>query len=303
MTAPYASVLLPARQPGEGIRSVLEAVFGQQAPFEFEVRIVDSGSTPAELELMRRYPAQVVEIAPEEFNHGRTRNLLASQAQGEALVFLTQDAEPDGPDWLATLVAPLADPAVAGVYSRQVARAEASVLTRFFLQETYPPEPARRRQTDAPLSLDDLFFSNVGSAIRREVWRQLPFPEVVMSEDQYWAAAALRAGYELVYEPAARVLHSHDYSLGSLFRRNVLSGASLKGLIADGSRGIARRGLSYIGREAAYLARQRALAWLPYMLLYEATKAAGFAWGFCSGRLAAGAGGGSLPVQPSSTAS
>ncbi len=282
-------MLLPVRQPGATIGAVLEAVFGQEAPFEFEVRIVDSGSSASELELMRRYPVELTEISAEEFNHGRTRNLLASQAQGEALVFLTQDAEPDGPDWLATLVAPLDDLAVAGVYSRQVARADASLPMRFFLEEIYPPAAARRR-TDAPMSIDDMFFSNVGSAIRREVWRRLPFPEVVMSEDQYWAAAALRAGYELVYEPAARVRHSHNYTLGSLFRRNALSGASLKGLIADGSQRIAGRGLSYIAREAAFLARNGALTWLPYMLAYEATKAAGFAWGFYTGRLAASLG-------------
>ena len=128
-----------------------------------------------------------------------------------------------------------------------------------------------------------MFFSNVGSAIRADVWRAFPFRDnVVMSEDQYWAHDVLRAGYELVYEPRAGVLHSHEYSLRTLFQRNRLSGASLRGLIADSGGGIAGRGLAYLAAEARFLTRRGALRWLPYMLLYEATRAAGFAAGLRS---------------------
>jgi rhamnosyltransferase len=295
MTDPFASILIPVRGPGEGIRSVLEAVFAQDAPFGFEVAIVDSGSSEAELALMRQFPVRLSEIPPGEFGHGRTRNLLARQAKGRALVFLTQDAEPADRRWLARLVAPLEDPRVAGAYSRQLPRPDARPMMRFFLEDTYPAQGARRGRQDAAvgaldpapgarrsaLPIRDIFFSNVGSALRREVWERIPFREdVVMSEDQYWAAEALQAGYELVYEPAAAVLHSHSYSLAAAFRRNVLSGASLRGLVADTQTRIAGGGLRYLAREMAYLARARQLRWLPYALAYELMRAAGFAWGF-----------------------
>jgi len=265
---------------------VLAAIFQQQAPFEFEVRIVDSGSSTEELAIMREFPLVLAQIPPREFGHGRTRNLLAKDAAGEVLVFLVQDAQPVGKEWLATLVTALAEPAVGGAFSRQLPWPDASPLMRFFLQETYPPTPARKRTgaTEA-LTFADMFFSNVGSAMRRTVWQQLPFREdVVMSEDQYWAAAALRAGYELVYQPAACLYHSHNYSLLSLFRRNALSGASLRGLIADTPGGVAGRGLDYLRREAAYLLGSGKAGWLPYMMLYEAVRTAGFGWGFRFGR-------------------
>ena len=42
-------------------------------------------------------------IPPEEFNHGGTRNLGASLAQGDVLVFTSQDAHAEDADWLAPL--------------------------------------------------------------------------------------------------------------------------------------------------------------------------------------------------------
>jgi rhamnosyltransferase len=130
-----------------------------------------------------------------------------------------------------------------------------------------------------------MFFSNVSSAMRREVWNAVPFrDDVVMSEDQYWAYDALRAGYEVVYEPAACVYHSHNYTLQTLFQRNRLSGASLRGLMADSPRDVVGRGMRYVLEEAGFLIAERSFAWLPYMLAYEATKSVGFALGSLFGQ-------------------
>ena len=244
------------------------------------MRIVDSGSSEAELAAMRQFDVQLSQIQPEQFGHGRTRNLLASEAHGEVLVFLTQDAEPASDCWIEKLIAPLADERVAGTYSRQLPRPDADPLIRYFLFRTYGPTPARRMPRPARPSINEIFFSNVGSAIRASVWREIPFrSDLVMSEDQYWANDALQAGYELAYQPTAGVYHSHAYSLQSVFRRNWLSGASLRDLIADGKLDIAVRGLKYLIGEAAFLAKHGAGCWLPYMLAFEASKSLGFGLG------------------------
>ena len=279
-------MLIPTRNPGAAVREVLAAVRAQEVDFEFEVVIVDSASHPADVALMRAQPVRLHEIDVREFRHGRTRNLLAALARGQVLLYLSQDAQPAGPDWLRTMVAPLTDPAVAGCYAQQVPRSDADPLIRFFLERTYGPRPARRCVPPAgAVSIEDIFFSNVSSAIRRDVWERFPFrDDVVMSEDQYWAHDVLRAGYHVVYHPAARVVHSHNYSLGVLFRRNWQSGASLRGLIADSPGAIARRGFGYVAAQAAYLVGTGHARWLPYMLAYEATKALGFSMGMRFGQ-------------------
>jgi rhamnosyltransferase len=286
--SPRASVLIPTYNPGPGIDRVLGAVFAQQPGdnFDFEVVIVDSSSSPADVERMRAFPVRFEQIPKAEFGHGRTRNVLAELARGDMLLYMSQDAVPASQHWMRTLVEPLAEPAVAGAYARQIPRPNADPLIRFFLARTYGPRSVRRRvvHTDA-VSIEDIFFSNVSSAIRRDVWKRFPFREgVVMSEDQYWACDVLRAGYEVVYQPRAQVYHSHNYSLRALFRRNWQSGASLRGLIGDSPSDIGRRGLSYVGGQAQFLVRNGRAYWLPYMLVYEGIKALGFSLGMRFGR-------------------
>lgn len=288
MKPPRASVLIPTHRPGPRIQQVLAAIFAQQpAPgLDFEVVIVDSGSPTADVERIRAFPVRLEQIPKAAFGHGRTRNLLAQLARGDLLLYLSQDAEPAAPDWLRRLVAPLDDPHVAGAYARQIPRPDADPLIRFFLAHTYGPRPARRQLRHSQrVRIEDIFFSNVSSAIRRDVWQRFPFRgDIIMSEDQYWAYDVLRAGYHVVYEPCAQVYHSHNYSLRSIFRRNWQSGASLRGLIADSPAAIARRGLGYVGGQTAYLVRTGRTSWVPYMLAYEGAKALGFSMGMRFGQ-------------------
>ena len=109
-----------------------------------------------------------------------------------------------------------------------------------------------------------------------------------MSEDQAFARAALQAGFSLVYDPLAAVIHGHRYSLAQLFRRNFDSGYSLRGIAGDSWRQVARLGLGYVWGEMGYLARRGLWATIPYALVYEAVKSAGFAAGRSGHRMPLG---------------
>ena len=71
-----------------------------RAQGDLELVVVDSGSADGSLERARSVADLVVEIPPDEFGHGRTRNMAAERASGELICFLTQDAVPQ-PGWLA----------------------------------------------------------------------------------------------------------------------------------------------------------------------------------------------------------
>jgi rhamnosyltransferase len=273
------SVLIPVRDGGADLVRCLEAVARQRGDAEVEVVVVDSGSSDGSAARARRLGVRVHEISPEEFDHGATRNLAGELARGEVLVFTTQDAYAERDDWLQTLVAPLDDPDVAGVYGRQVAHEDARPPERFFLDFLYGPEPRSQRASGLDeLSLETTLFSNVNSAMRREVWERNRFAEgIVMSEDQEWSRRMLLAGRSIVYEPRAVVRHSHAYTLGSAFCRFFASGMSAEDSYLSGSssRGALRRAaLSYAGREIAWLWRTGQRRWLPYTAVYELTKLA-----------------------------
>jgi rhamnosyltransferase len=288
MAEPALSVILLTRNAGQRFSRVLEGLFACRGVEEAEILMVDSGSTDGTVERAARYPdLRVHSIPPAEFGHGRTRNLAAGMARGEVLVLLVQDAVPADAGLLESLRAPLAeDPAVGAVFARQVARPQANPVERYFLASTYPGvrqvREALPRAATGRTPIRRIFFSNVCSALRREVWRAIPFDErLIMSEDQLWARQALAAGHRIVYEPAAVVEHSHNYRLGELFRRNFDSGFSLRGIADDSAADLVRYEASHLAAGVRYLLRSGAVGWIPYLLLYEAVRAAGF---LCGGR-------------------
>jgi GT2 family glycosyltransferase len=279
------SVVIPVKNGGMDLVRCLEAIARQRVHEDVEVVVVDSGSSDGSPERARRLGARVHGVHPDEFHHGKTRNLGVELALGETLVFTSQDAFAASEDWLALLTAPLESDEIAGVYGRQLPHRDASPPERYFLDFLYGPEP--RRQTlgsNDDLTFEATLFSNVSSAIPRRVWAEYPFDEeIVMSEDQEWSRRVLLAGYALVYEPQAAVHHSHVYTLGGAFRRFFDSGASAERSYVDGTgestAALWRAGARYAQGELAWLWATGHRRWIPYSAVYELAKFTGLQLG------------------------
>jgi hypothetical protein len=122
-----------------------------------------------------------------------------------------------------------------GVCSRVVPRTDADLLTRKDGERELSGSPDRLRKqiADWPayrqMSAEQrrvfINFHTVSAAIRTEAWRRTPFSSVrTIGEDLLWAREVLESGWALVHEPASVVDHSHSYTLGELFSRNVDDG-------------------------------------------------------------------------------
>lgn len=279
------SVLVPVKDGGSDLVRCLDAIARQRVDDEVEVVVVDSGSTDGSPERAREAGARVHEIPPEAFDHGTTRNLGVELARGDVLVFTTQDACAADAAWLATLVAPLRDEGVAGVYGRQLPHVTARPTEQFFLDFLYGPEPRVQRLESADdLSLESTLFSNVNSAIPRRVWEEHRFADdIVMSEDQEWSRRVLLAGMTILYEPRAAVFHSHPYTVAGAFRRFFDSGVSAERSYVSDAPG-SRRALGdaagrYARGEVSWLWRTGQRRWIPYAAVYEGAKFAGLQLG------------------------
>lgn len=215
------------------LERILSAIERQDYPGPTEILVVDSGSTDATLDIVAAHPAvRLHRLAPGEFGHGRTRNLVAELATGELVVYLTHDAVPVGSGWLSALVAPLVDDErVAGVVGRQVARPTALPLQKYDIARTFAAlGPADRvtitadtGQLDEPGALERAgFYSDVNSAARRSVLRgPVPYRDVAYAEDQLFGRDLLRAGLRKAYAPDAVVEHSNDLTRRELGPRIV----------------------------------------------------------------------------------
>lgn len=276
------SVIMLTKNAGPRFQEVLTGLLACTGIDQAEVIIIDSGSTDLTLDYARRYPQmRIHSISPEEFGHGRTRNLGARLAHGDLLVYLVQDATPATPDFLLRLTAPLANQEVAATFGRQLPQVTANPVEQFFLKGTYPDSPQTRSfDVSQGLTIRSIFFSNVCSAIRRSVWKRIPFDEhLIMSEDQQWAKEVLLLGHSIVYEPSATVIHSHNYGLKKVLQRNFDSGYSLRGVVEDSSASMIHYELNFIRAGIKWLSNLGKPSYIPYFFLHEAARSLGFALG------------------------
>lgn len=227
-----ATIVLLVKNGARYLDEILQAIFRQEVSFAYEVIAVDSGSRDATLEILGRYPVRVINIPPETFNHGETRNFGADHAceTSRFLVYLTQDATPADTHWLANLIAPMQeDERIVGVYSRHLPRPDSTPSMVRQMTTTWQSGGDQRIVKEMPASLEEyegnkfyyIFFSNTSSALRRSAWQQHRFPRTSFAEDAIWADTVLHAGFRLAYEPSSSVIHSHDYDFTNQFRQNV----------------------------------------------------------------------------------
>jgi len=234
MSAPAISVVVPTFNGAASLPALLNSLWSQRTAHPLEIIAVDSGSTDGTIELLAGRVQTIVQVAPADFDHGLSRNAGIERATGEFVVLLVQDAEPVGTDWIDRLVAPLiANETLAGTFSRQVPRADASALARAQLRD-YPGAltdawtsrlTGGRREFDALSPVERMrrcTFDNVASCLRRSVWVRHPFKATPIAEDVEWAREVLLAGFGISFVPDAVVIHSHDRSARYEFERTRL---------------------------------------------------------------------------------
>jgi glycosyltransferase involved in cell wall biosynthesis len=224
------TVAIPVRDGGALFAGVLEALARQSV--EHELLVCDSGSRDGSTVLARAHGARVLEIEPDEFSHGGTRNLLVREARGKHVALLTQDAEPADEWWLERLLGgfELAED-VGLVYGPYRPRPDVSPAVKVELETWFASlapdglcRVERLAEAERSAPVVDLigrtgFFTDANACLSRAAWERVPFREVAYAEDRVLAIDMLRAGYAKAYVPDAAVKHSHEYSTSEQLRR------------------------------------------------------------------------------------
>jgi rhamnosyltransferase len=255
-------LIVPTLNAGPLWREFADAVRSQVLRPD-RMLVVDSASTDDTPDQAVADGFEVLRIDRKDFDHGGTRRMAAAMLTDcDFLIFLTQDAILGDPHSITHLLAPFADPSVAGVCGRQLPRPGAGEIEIFARHFNYPATSSVRSYADAgTLGVKAAFFSNSYAAYRRAALDGVGgFPSnLIVGEDMYTAGKLLLAGWNLVYTADATVFHSHSYTMIEEARRYFDIGVlmALQPWLPERFGTIKGHGLKYVRAEAAFLWQRR----------------------------------------------
>jgi len=217
------SIIIRTYNEEKWIGECLRNVFSQKFNNNLECIIIDSDSTDRTVEIAKQFDVKIFNLPKDAFSFGKGINYGIEKSSGEYIVILSAHAIPLNKNWLYKLIRNFNDKKVAGVYGRQIPLPDCNPVDARDILKCYGLE--KKIQTT------EFFFSNANAAIRRSVWKEVPFDEKVpAAEDQLWAKEVITRGFKIIYEPEAIVMHSHNETLEQRYIRALREGIGLSKL-------------------------------------------------------------------------
>jgi rhamnosyltransferase len=209
------SIVILTKNGGKLLQDSIKMIFSQKNSFDYEIVVVDSGSSDGTLEFLSKYPVKIFHIKADNFCFGSARDLGFSKALGRYIVTLSQDSVPANEYWLTEMVMPLIDDkadVVQGTWTppndRKIFFWEAKDLFYF----TSEKNEFIKKYGGIGLSCTNL-------ATKSEVWKEAKFGPAPMNEDKMFQRNAYSRGFRLIRNKKAIVYHCHNYSPAALVKR------------------------------------------------------------------------------------
>lgn len=196
------------------VRQCLDGVLAQRHDFDLEVIVIDDGSTDNTAQIVQEY-SDVRLISQQNAGPAAARNHGVAQARGDIVVFIDDDCIPE-PTWLPRLLAPFADPDIAGAKGAYLTL-QTELIARFVqieYEEKYD-QLSRYRYID--------FIDTYSAAFRKSIFTSAGGYDTAFStasvEDQEFSFRLANMGHKLVFVPDARVRHRHVNTLSGYFKK------------------------------------------------------------------------------------
>jgi len=227
--SPLVSVVILNYNRRLMLKSCLESVQKQKGT-DFEVVVVDNGSTDGSVEMVQRDFSGVKIVVNERnlgYAEGNNRGL--SVARGKYVVFLNNDAYPaDG--WLSSLVSTVKSSGKVAIVGSKVFRRETNLLESAGGWIEYPLGDAPPRAYLKPdykkynKQEEVAYVSGAALLVKKDIMEKLegfdPMYFCYHEETDFCWRARL-AGYSVIYDPEAVVHHYGSFTTGKLSAQRI----------------------------------------------------------------------------------
>jgi len=218
MSRVSASVVVPAYNAKATIAECIEAVLEQSVSrSQFEVIIVDDGSTDATQEIAASYGVKV--LCQPHRGVAAARNLGVDQAHGEIILFTDADCAP-AHDWIENLMRPFHDPEISG--AKGIYRTRQRELVARFAQIEYEDKYDKMKKERFIDFVDTYCAGYRKSVFSKEAGFDPTFHRV--AEDTEFSYRLAERGHKMVFVPQAIVYHRHVDSVWDYLERKFRGG-------------------------------------------------------------------------------
>ena len=222
---PLCSIIIRAYNEEQHIGRLLTGIM-QQSYSQFEIILVDSGSTDRTVEIAQQFPVKIVHINPEDFSFGFALNQGIANADGKFIIIASAHVYPVYPDWLERLIAPFEASNVALAYGKQRG-ADTTKYSEHRIFAKWFPDSSQPRQSHP-------FCNNANAAIRHALWEEHPYDESLSGlEDLAWATWAMENDYAISYVAEAEIIHVHNETPKGVKNRYYREGIAFKRIFPE----------------------------------------------------------------------
>lgn len=216
---PFVSVIVPAYNAQPTIRHTIQSLVAQSYPGEFEIIVVDDGSTDRTPEIVRSF-TEVIYIRQSNAGPAAARNRGAADSKGEFVLFTDSDCIAHK-DWIEKIIGGFSTGGIAAVCGSYGIANPENILARCIQDEIVFRH--RRLMSSYPRA-----FGSYNVGIRRSVyWRAGGFDESyrrASGEDNDLSYKILKTGGRIFFVKNALVDHYHTTRLEKYLREQFRHG-------------------------------------------------------------------------------
>lgn len=213
---PETSIIIRTKNEEKWIGECLRRL-ARQTYRDFEVVIVDSGSTDRTLDIIEEFSVRLLRIPPEDFSYPYALNYGCERADAKKyLVILSAHSLPISDTWLADGISGFFNDRVMGVYGGILALPDGSAWEKVLWNRWWGLLRRRKIVVVEKDCLGVLGFTN--AMIRKDLWDAHHFDESYGAggEDGEWARYWFSRGYVAMKSAKFSVYHSHGLGLRAL---------------------------------------------------------------------------------------
>jgi glycosyltransferase involved in cell wall biosynthesis len=213
------SIIIRTKNEESTIRQVLQKIFLQDIRHDFELIVVDSGSSDKTLDIARQYNAKVVSIPESKFSYGFSLNYGVHNSSGDIICSLSAHCIPCNNYWLQELVKPIQEGKSHATFGRQVPVLGVNPFEELFLERHFPEDVKREGRVS---------FSNANCAFIKKMWEEVKFDDYIFSWEDYLWYTLIKDKFVFQYVPSACVIHSHAFSFQRITRTALIDGKAFR---------------------------------------------------------------------------